>query len=285
MKGSKRTVLRLLLVASVLSACNTASTSTPDPPGQAGEAAASNELSRRRASDFTYRFLDRWQFHPDRAKEIAPNLPTTKLFTGRYKVSWADPTREGDGWRVHALAVKRGRTLAIRELSLLLSKTADGEVHVEAFAEEPEIARGLTEIVGVLDRYLEVPIVLPPVLRARFDPWRSTIRLGSPAPQGNLAWRWKDGKRLIASYGTASIFTCGGGPPEPVKIGDERGLASTEERGARVVWPAGPRLPRPSYGLSGDWPLPRLLSWATQMQEQITRELHRAPLSGCLGDF
>ncbi len=152
---------------------------------------------------------------------------------------------------------------------------------MEAFAGEPEVASGLTETVAILDRYLEVPIVLPPVPRTRFDPIWSRIELGPPTPQGYLAWRWKDGRRLTATYGTASIFTCGGGPPEPVKIGDVSGLARTEKGGAMVVWPAAPRLPRPSYGLSGDWPLPRLLNWATQMQKQITAELDRAPLSGC----
>lgn len=281
MKGSKRTVLRLLLVTSLLSACSTASTPPPKPPGQAEEVAASYELSKRRATDFTERFLDWWQFQPDRAKEFAPNLPTTKLFTGIFRVSWAMPTREGDGWGVRAVAVKSGPTLALRVLTLQLSKSTDGEVRVEAFAAEPEIARGLTEIVEVFDRYLEVPIVLPPVPRALFDPMRTRISLGPPAPNGYLAWRWKDGRRLIASYGTTSLFNCGGGTPQKVEIGDERGLAITKRREARVIWPAAPRFPSGSYGLSGNWPLPRLLSWGTQMQKQITGELDRAALSGC----
>ena len=281
MKGSRRPVSGLLLAMGLLSACSTASTSTPNPSGQAGDVAASNELSKRRAKDFTWKFLDWWQFHQDRAKEVAPDLPTTKLFPGLFRVSWAMPTREGDGWRVRALAVKSGPTLALRELSLLLSKSSEGDLRVEALAEEPEVARGLREIVEILDRYLEVPIVLPSVPRARFDPMRSRIHLGPPAPQGYLAWRWKDGRRLIATYGTASIFTCGGGSPTQVKIGEESGLARTEERRATVVWPAAARFPRPSYGLSGSWPLDRLLSWATQMQENLTDELDEAPLSSC----
>ena len=266
---------------SLLSACSTAPTSAPNPSDQAGEVAASNEVSKWRAMNLTERFLDRWQFHPERAKEIAPDLPTTELFPGAFSISWAMPTREADGWRVRALAVKSGPRLALRELSLLLSKSSEGDLRVEASAEEPEVASGFREIVEILDRYLEVPIVLPPVPRARFDPVRSKIHLGPPAPQGYLAWRWKDGRRLIATYGTASLFNCGGGMPREVKIGDESGLAITKRRGARVIWPAEPRFPSASYGLSGSWPLDRLLRWATQMQEDITAELDKAPLSGC----
>ena len=191
------------------------------------------------------------------------------------------PIRQGDAWRVDALAVKSGPSLAVRELSLLVSKSSEGSLRVEASAEEPQVARGLEEIVEILEQYLAVPSVLPSAPQARFDPRHSRISLGPPAPQGYLAWRWEDGRRLIATYGTASLSNCGGGTPREVKIGNVRGLVVTNKSGATVIWPAAPRFPRASYGLSGDWPSDRLLRWADEMQDDITEELEEAPLSGC----
>ena len=136
-------------------------------------------------------------------------------------------------------------------------------------------------IIRVLERYVDVPIVLPAVPRALFDAANSSVHLGSPAPQGLLAWRWKDGRRLLATYGTASLFNCGGGPPREVKIGKQAGLAVTSDRRSKVIWPAEPRFPNASYGLSGTWPLKRLLAWGAGMQQTITEKLKEAPLSGC----
>jgi hypothetical protein len=270
-----------LLPMVLVGACTAPTESSRQAFAQTSEAGDVGAISRRRAMGFASRFLDWWQFHPDRAEEAAGGLPTRQLFPGHFIVSWSDPVRAGKQWKISALAVKRGRPLALRELTLVLTKSPDGGIAAKAFAEAPEEFAGLNEMVGLLDKYIEVPIVLPAVGQARFDPESSSVRLGPPGPQGFLAWGWEDGRRLLVTYGTASLSNCGGGIPERVRIGRVTGLAVERTYNTSVIWPAGQRLPKASYGLSGDWSLDRLVGWATRMESKITAALVAAPLSGC----
>jgi hypothetical protein len=267
------------MIALVLGGCTSPSRSSPDtsrPSEVVGGA-----ISKRRAMNFTFRFLGWWQFHPDRAERAAGSLPTRQLFPGHFMISWAEPVREGVQWKVAALAVKRGRPLALRELTLLFGRSPEGDISVQALAKKPEEFASLNEVVELLDTYLDVPIVLPAVRQARFDLASSSVHLGPPGAQGYLAWGWEDGRRLLVTYGSASLSNCGGGTPERVKIAGVTGLAVEPAYNTAVIWPASQNLPSGSYGLSGDWSLNRLVEWATGMQNQITDELEEAPPSGC----
>ena len=141
--------------------------------------------------------------------------------------------------------------------------------------------RGREELVQLIKEHVEVPIVLPPVPQKHFNPKRSGIFLDVPGPEGTLSYRWKNGKRLNASYGTTSLMNCGGGSPRVVRIGKETGLAVSKPKGAAVIWPTTKTYPSAAYGLSGHWPVKQLLEWAREMQREIEARIGRAELSGC----
>lgn len=275
-----------------MNGCSTAPVEAIDGPttvttpreGPPGVQRIAEPLRRWEASDLADDFLHWWKAKPHRAAELAGPLPDFRelLASGRQPIaSWNGPMRDGDGWRADLLLIAPGRTILHREGSLHLSSGEYQKKSVRVTLQPVERANGLEGAVEVLERYVDVPVVLPPLPSDfRFLPGKTHASIWRPG-YGFLAWRAPDGRRVTATYGSATLHRCGGGPPQVVEIGSERGLSYSHGPRVTVVWPASPKHGTGSYGLQGKWDLTQLLAWARAMQRSVEDGLSPPPLSGC----